>query len=235
MEKFNIIEDMTKELYRCFDVLNEKVFDSELVVPVISVYYAKNALGTCTTHKWWRLINDGVDLDVASETEVQDTGVFYEINIASNHLNRSGDEILITLMHELIHLKNAQDGIKDVSGKKHTKKFLKCAQNHMMQYDGDVHPKLGYSDVMPTQELYDIFHNDVKIDEAKFQYFYYVPQKKKPDDIEDKKTFVNWICPSCGKEAKFEEGLENVICGDCNVGFELKPKGKRGRPSKEDN
>ena len=52
-----------------------------------------------------------------------------EILIAAEQLNRSVDDVLETLLHEMVHYKNHIDGVKDVTGAQwHNKKFKEMAE-----------------------------------------------------------------------------------------------------------
>ncbi len=54
----------------------------------------------------------------------------HEINLSAEHLNRSLEEIVGTVIHEMVHYKNLIDGVKDTSsGQYHNKKFLIAAES----------------------------------------------------------------------------------------------------------
>ena len=56
----------------------------------------------------------------------------YEINLCAEYLNRPFEETCGTLLHEMVHLQNLQDGVQDTSrsGLYHNKKFRETAEAH---------------------------------------------------------------------------------------------------------
>jgi len=102
-----------------FEVFNEKFFESELSKPVITM----SGEGRRRAYGWFfpkQIWQDGEEVR------------HYEINICPEHLNRPIEEVCETLLHEMIHLKNALSGIVDChrNGLYHTKKFQTCAERH---------------------------------------------------------------------------------------------------------
>ena len=70
----------------------------------------KTLFGWATTHNAW------------SNTE-RDSGL-REINICAEHLHRPINEIMGTLIHEMVHIHQGQNGIKGCSSNQyHNKKF----------------------------------------------------------------------------------------------------------------
>lgn len=104
------------ELHRAFDYFNEEFADGELPKVIITIQESgrKNALG------WY---GKGFWSDQACG------GSACEINISAEHMNRSADSILETLLHEMAHLWNSVKRIRDVSsGQYHNKKFKTAAE-----------------------------------------------------------------------------------------------------------
>ena len=56
----------------------------------------------------------------------------FEINICADYLNRPYENICETLLHEMVHLYNAQNGVNDTcrAGTYHNLKFKKVAEEH---------------------------------------------------------------------------------------------------------
>lgn len=234
----NFMQEAIEELYRCFDIINEAKFENKLPNPVIVIQFDKKAYGHCSIHKIWTPVdsapktNDDYKADEATERPEDEVDEFFEVMIASNFLNRGPKEIAHTLIHECCHLYNLAVVKKsDCTGQKHNKRF-KAVCDKVGLDCGDKHPKFGYGLTALTPELETWIVNELKPDASKFSYFCNFASKPKEKDETEKKKFVAWVCPGCGREAKFEEDLENVLCGDCNMPFELKPKGKRGRKAK---
>lgn len=112
-------QELLKELHRAFDFFNEKFAKGELKRPVITVSSAagKNALGWFGA-KFWK---DG-------DEEVN------EINLSAEYFNRSIEDVLETLLHEMAHLKNAQNEIDDCSKSQyHNKNFKQAAESFHLE------------------------------------------------------------------------------------------------------
>ena len=86
------------ELESLFDTFNGAFFEKKLERPVITVSpdNTKGAYGWCTGWKAWQ---DGIR-----------EGGFYEINMCAEYLNRPFEETCSTLIHEMVHLWNLQEG-----------------------------------------------------------------------------------------------------------------------------
>jgi len=104
------------ELYRAFDFFNDRFMENDLPKVVITIQEAgrRNALGWFGKSFWSdRVCGDGVS----------------EINFSAEFMYRSPEAILETLLHEMAHLKNAVDGVRDcTSGQYHNKHFKNTAE-----------------------------------------------------------------------------------------------------------
>lgn len=107
---------LLKELYRAFDFFNERFMENELPKVVITIQESgrRNALGWFGNSFWSdKVCEDGVS----------------EINFSAEFMSRSAEAILETLLHEMAHLKNAIDGVRDcTSGQYHNKHFKRTAE-----------------------------------------------------------------------------------------------------------
>jgi len=132
----------TQELYKAFHKLNETYYEGKLPEPmiVISNLAKQGYYGVFYSDKLWTTADGSIKK--------------YEIGIAAEALNRPYLEIIQTLHHEMIHLYCRENGIKDTTkrGKYHTIKFKEEAEKRGMIYNGDPHPKIGYSAVRLTEE-----------------------------------------------------------------------------------
>ena len=268
----NYISQVTDELMRCFDIINQDKFDNELPRPIITLQEKKNTRGHCSVRKIWVPVRNEIkksfendpdvkivedesqteddenavttdDLNEALESNLEsflesgDYPCFYEINIVPDYIDNSEDgmvQLISVLMHEMVHLGNISKGVNDTSGagnRVHNKKFLKAAQAAGLT--AEKLPGVGYAMTEPTEECVEYIKNEVKPDPEKLKFFRYIPAKPKKETPE-KKKFIAWVCPGCGMEAKGEEGM-NLMCSDCQLALEPKPRGKRGRKAKSDN
>lgn len=97
-----------------FDHFNEVLCNGSLKKPIINILSrgTKKCLGWHWKDKW--------KLNEESVTE---------ITIVAERLDRSLEEILETLLHEMVHLYNSQAGLKDCNAQqRHNKHFKKTAQ-----------------------------------------------------------------------------------------------------------
>ena len=138
--------ELTQELYRAFDYFNKRFADGELPKVVITIQEAgrKNALG------WF---GNGFWKDDVASVSVP------EINISAEHLDRNAFGTLETLLHEMAHLKNAVNDIRDcTSGQYHNKHFKKTAEEFGLvvkrtHNKGYAFTKLGHEAEKAIQEL----------------------------------------------------------------------------------
>ena len=109
-------QQLLQELYRAFDFFNEKFAEGKLPKVVITIQEAgrRNALGWFGKGFWSdRICEDGVN----------------EINLSAEWMSRTPEAILETLLHEMAHLKNAVNGVRDCSsGQYHNKYFKRAAE-----------------------------------------------------------------------------------------------------------
>src|SRR5271165_6521669 len=103
------------ELNRIFNLFNSKFFSAKLEAPVIIVQASRKrrTLGTCSVNRIW--------LNKLAEGQAGR----YEISMSAEYLNRSIEEICATLLHEMVHLHNGLNDIKDTSNNYvyHNKRF----------------------------------------------------------------------------------------------------------------
>ena len=83
-------------------------------MPIITVQSKPGTYGHCSTAKIWKTQDDNT----------------YELNIAAEEINAHIEEILDTLLHEMVHLYCREHGIKETSrgGQYHNKRFKEEAE-----------------------------------------------------------------------------------------------------------
>jgi hypothetical protein len=107
--------EITQIFYKAFDYFNEKYCENFLKKPLIVILSRgrKNCLGWHWADKW-----------------SNDSEVLTEIMIAAERLNRPWEQLLETLLHEMAHLHNSQNQIKDCNAQQyHNKAFKKTAES----------------------------------------------------------------------------------------------------------
>lgn len=107
------------QLEHMYNALNMDKFDGALPTPIITVQSKPGTWGHCTVGKVWK--------NKDSEQ--------YEMNIAAEVLNGELEEIIDTLLHEMVHLYCRENGIQEVSrgGKYHNGKFKELAEKVGLQ------------------------------------------------------------------------------------------------------
>lgn len=195
-----------KEIIGILDSLfvkfNEHFFESKLSIPVITVAsdVKKNSFGWCTSWKAW--------------LEGEDEQGHYEINICAEYLNRPFAEICETLLHEMVHLFNLENDVKDTSraGTYHNKAFKAAAEAH-----GLICPqpgKYGWSKTEASETTKAYFNSLGISDFALYRVQPNVSNKKSS-------STRKYVCQNCGAIIRATKEI-NAICADCDVPFELK-------------
>lgn len=102
------------QLEKMYNTLNADFYGGALPVPILTVQSKPGTYGHCTVGKVWK----------------RKDGDTYEMNIAAEVLNEDIEEILDTLLHEMVHLYCRENGVKEVSrgGKYHNGKFKELAE-----------------------------------------------------------------------------------------------------------
>lgn len=117
-------------LNKAFDHFNEKYCENVLKRPLITILSRgrKACLGWHWKNKW----------------DYQDS-LHTEIMVAAETLRRPIQDILETLLHEMVHLWNSQQDIKDCNAAQyHNKNFKKAAEN-IFFLEVDKMPQRGYA------------------------------------------------------------------------------------------
>lgn len=122
-----------------FDLLNQRFFENKLSRPVITIQSTPRAYGHYTLYDAWSV--DG------------EKG-FREINIGAGTLSRPIEEVVATLLHEMVHYFNDLCGVKDCSrgNTYHNKNFRKAAEACGLTVEH--HPTYGWSVTSPSDELF---------------------------------------------------------------------------------
>lgn len=208
MEEGNITQSLKpiiENLENLFEKFNKHFFESSLSKPIITVspntFQNRNNSGWCTDWKAWKKYgehgkNDG----------------FYEINFCAEHLSRVFEDICSTMLHDMVHLYNYENHIKDTSRSNsyHNKLFKTSAEKHGLQclFSGEY----GWNDTTPAPKTLEYFKT---LDNYNFD-IYRVPQKK--ENL--KQSGRKYVCPECGVIVRATREIR-IICQDCNQQFEL--------------
>lgn len=214
------LQEFIGELDRLFDIFNKNNFkgtlDTPMIVPQTNGRH-KNTMGWCTTQKIW------------TETDTQDKKSYYEITICAEYLYRPYAEICATLLHEMTHLYNLQNSIKDTSrgGAYHNKRFKETAESMaglIIEFD----KRIGWSltKLQPTTKDF--------IDHAVNKRAFRITRGNNegnavsPTGDESKKSSTRiYICSKCGTIIRATRDIDGQIrCVPCNAIFVLKNNDK---------
>lgn len=206
-----MLEIQKKTLEDLFDYFNEKKFNSNFVdKPVITIQSRgkKNALGWCTVNPIWN----------------NNDGEYYEINISAENLGDGLLNVAQVLLHEMCHLSNLQNGIKDCNPKsqRHNKKFKVVAESVGLIVASD--KRYGFAFTSLSSDLKEEISN-MKIEDVfnirrggKSE-----GKDKDEKDGEDKpkvKRIFKYVCSNCGTEIKSKYSGLDIVCKRCETTFE---------------
>lgn len=203
-------------LTKVFKLLNEHYFDNELDQPIITVQSTPKAHGHFTPWEAWNIQE--------SNGETKKT---VEINIGAGTLDRPIENVVATMLHEMVHFYCYTKGIKDTSrgNQYHNKRFKAEAEKRDLQIEYD--SRIGWSITSPTENLLDfIIDNqleDIRIGRNESTGYFIgiggkagngtdTPTMKKPSSTR------KYICPCCGNSFRATKAI-NVLCMDCNEQF----------------
>lgn len=188
------------ELDRLFDVFNERFFENKLIKPMIIIQSTgkKPINGYCTTQEMWK--------------DKEDHGLF-EMGISAEHLTRTVEELCGTLIHEMVHLYNLSNGIKDVAPNyvHHNKRFKIEAEKRGLIIEKA--PRIGWSVTTLTEDT-KAFVATLNVDQTLFSFSRIVPYKEKKPN---KYPTYSYVCPACGEKIKSRNSDLRVICSECSV------------------
>lgn len=183
-----------KKIERAFDVFNARLYNGELERPVIQFYAddSQSAEGWITTKDVWSAGNSR----------------HKEINISANFADRDAESIYATLLHEMAHLYNMNNGIKDISsgGYYHNRAFKSTAEAHGLIIGKD--DKYGWIIGTLNEEAKEIAGN---LDGFDMSY----ERIQKSGSEKKKRNSYRHYCPVCGAVARTSKRGVHLVCGDC--------------------
>ncbi len=201
------------QLEKLFRMLNNDWFNGELETPIISLQPSTRAFGHYTLFDAWDVKEEGRK----------------EINISTAYLDRPIEEVVATLLHEMVHMYNDTVlHVPDCSGSSHAyhnAKFRDAAVDHGLTCERT--EKYGWCKTGPSEELLDwILENDVP--EIRLN-------RSEPGGIRiaggasaanggagstsaavKKGHSLKHRCPKCGLIARTTKAAR-LVCGDCMI------------------
>jgi len=212
------IQSAIDELQRNFKLLNQRYFNGALERPVITIHtdLTSGSYGWITTNKVW---------------SSKDNNWFREINLCAEYLNRDPALIITTLLHEMCHLYNIQNGIQDTSRSNtyHNVKFKEIAEKSGLDIEKD--SKYGYCITTPSQELKELVKANVRAGCFKLErmktYRDGTPKTTTSGEGGREKTISRtkqssrkYICPTCGIIIRASKDVsDKILCLTCDEIF----------------
>ncbi len=198
IRKITTMAEMQAALQAAFNAINRDFYNGELEKVIITVKEGRKegTLGTFCTAKDW----------------IQNGKERHEINISANYIgSRTVEQTITTLMHEMVHLYNFQNEIKDTSraGVYHNKKFKQTAEAHGLNIE--FNDDIGWSLTTPAETTKKWIKDNIPI--KAFGIYKQVEEREgKP---KPKQSMVKKVCPCCGNIARVTSEFK-LICGECN-------------------
>lgn len=198
-------------LEKMFRALNDRYFDGKLEEPIITIQSTPRAFGHVTVGKTWQR---------GQEQR-------HELNLGAGTLDRPIENIVATLLHEMVHLWNIQTDVKDCSrgGTYHNKRFRDAAVERDLDIGYD--PRIGWSLTNPTPELCDFIieqgWDDIRMSRLEFAGNPGIAggSSSGGDGAPVKKSSSRkYQCPICGNSVRATKTV-NILCLDCEVKMEL--------------
>ena len=194
-------------LNKIFDLLNEEFFENALSRPTITIQSTPKAYG---------------HFSLREDTWVSKLGSTHEINIGAGTLARPIENIVATLLHEMVHYHNYINGIQDCSrgNTYHNKRFKAAAEARGLTVAHS--ERYGWSHTSPGDELLDfVLENgltDILINRNEFTGFQITGTGAHSGTTitTPRKTSSTrkYICPCCGNSVRATK-LVNIACLDC--------------------
>ena len=197
-------------LNKVFDLLNKKYFENELSRPTITIQSTPRAYG---------------HFSLRDDTWISAVGSSHEINIGAGTLARPIQDIVATLLHEMVHYYNYENGIQDCSrgNTYHNKHFKEAAEARDLSVTRS--DKYGWSDTEPTEGLLNfVIDNqltDILINRNEVTFYGGVVGGSQSDGSKGTQTTRKtsssrkYVCPCCGMSVRATREVR-IKCIDCD-------------------
>ena len=197
-------------LDKIFNLLNERFFENALSKPVITIQSTPKAYGHVSVCDRW----------------ISDEKGRKELNIGAGTLNRPIEDVVATMLHEMVHIYNMENGIQDTSRgyTYHNKHFKEQAEKRALRIEH--HPTYGWTMTFPTDELVQFcLDNDlVEIKVVRLDSVIAPPNPPKVGGtpvpvstgapVKKPSSTRKYACPCCGTSVRATKDVD-LICGKC--------------------
>ena len=195
-------------LNKIFDLLNAAYFESALSRPTITIQSTPKAYG---------------HFSLKDDTWISAIGSTHEINIGAGTLARPIEEVVATLLHEMVHYFNYNNGVQDCSrgNTYHNRRFKAAAEARdlcVMHSD-----KYGWSHTEPTEALLNfVIENgltDILLNRNEFAAFRITGTGAHNGTVftggAKPSSSRKYICPCCGNSVRATKTVR-IACMDCD-------------------
>ena len=197
-------------LNKIFDLLNAEFFENALSRPTITIQSTPKAYG---------------HFSLREDTWISKCGATHEINVGAGTLARPIEEVAATLLHEMVHYYNFENGVQDCSrgNTYHNRRFKDAAEAHGLTVQHS--DKYGWSHTAPSETLLDFVLEygltDILINRNEFSGFQITGTGTHSGTavgtIAPKKSSSRkYICPCCGMSVRATKEV-NIACLDCGM------------------
>lgn len=200
---------LTGMLEKAFNLINADWFAGKLETPIITVIPTPRAYAHYTTANVWNTANGGKR----------------EINIASGTLDRPLEDVIASLMHEMVHMWNDMIlNVQDTSrgGQWHNRLFAVEAEKHGLTVEKSA--KYGYAVTSYDESLLEwvIAHSDSlrEIELCRSNIWHNATgiggktANGTTGETSGNSHSRKYICPKCRNSVRATKAV-NIICGDC--------------------
>ena len=217
MKQITKMSRLTGELEKAFRLINEELFNNELPTPIITVIPTPKAYAHY------------VPFDIWSTKE----SAKREINIASGTLDRPIENIIASLVHEMVHMYNdVVLNINDCSNKGtyRNKQFKKEAEAHGLIV---TKTRYGYSRTEPSDRIIEFIleHDELReiemcranpalVSVSVGTHTGNSGTTPTTTAITPNSHHRKYMCPCCHNSVRATKAV-NIICGDCMERMEL--------------
>lgn len=195
--------------------INERWFNNELNIEecVWTVSSQPTSYGFFTPYNSYKIFD-----------KIQGEKEAVQISLGSETLNRPIENVVATMIHEMVHWYNFNNGIKDCSrgNRYHNKHFRNEAEKHGIKIS--YNDTIGWSITEPTEELIDWIIEEA-FEELRLQEKSYTSLiaiggtsgTSTTTTIKPKTNNIKLVCPKCGQIARTTNPNHKIGCWGCMV------------------
>lgn len=198
-------------LEKIFRALNADFFDGELEEPIITIQSTPRAYGHVTVAKTWKRKDENR----------------HELNLGAETLDRPIENVVATMVHEMVHLYNLAHGVQDCSrgGMYHNKRFKEEAEKRGLIIDH--HDKYGWTITEPSNRLMEYILEQEWSEIRMNRGFNWTPPPSTGGKAGNggititgtgtpkKSSTRKLICPCCGNSVRATKAVR-IKCMDCD-------------------